>query len=706
MKCPYCHQEHPDEALFCPVTGGRFNPSKSLRIRRLVAVFISLSLFVVAAFLIANQFDWRLGKRDIQFAVLKRTPEPVINKKPIEEVECRLLPKSETAVTSQPSSSSINPNGYTVTIPFLTIPPTYPHWVTYIRSILESQYDAKTFYESRHTVHSTLDPVLQELAQQIIQEHLNTLQDRHVTNAALVAIRPATGEILAMVGSADFFNEAIGGQINMSLVPRQPGTSIKPITYLAAFEKGWTPATLIWDVNSEFPPSGDPNDLRAPYIPVNYDERYHGPVTVRSALANSYNIPAVKALQYVGIYDNPSTPEEDGLLAMARRLGIESLNRNDYGLSLTLGGGEVTLLEMVAAFSVLANGGVRVPPVAITSILDDAGNVIYEYQPPDIDQVVRPEHAYLITDILSDNHARTPAFGPNSTINLPFITAVKTGTTNDFRDNWTIGYTPDIVVGVWVGNADYSSMEGMSGLTGAAPIWAEFMKAANQHLSGGIATPFNRPAGIVECVICAVSGTGPSTWCPNQRSEFFAADQLPVLKAYDLWQKASIDTWTGLLSSVGCPDFSEEKMALNIQDPWAVKWVRETDQGATWAQQMGFESPIFFTPEKACEEGDPRPFLFFIHPEEGVIYTDDNISIAVIADASAWFKHLRLEYGSGKDPDNWILLTERDLPVKQPEEIYLWDLSEMPEGELTLRLFMESTEGTYAEKRLYLEVHE
>ena len=442
----------------------------------------------------------------------------------------------------------------------------YPHWVNYVRGELEEQFDPQTIYRSGFTVYTTLDPGLQDAAQQVVLDQVNLLEDRHVTNGALVAVRPATGEILAMVGSADFYKDSIDGQVNMAINPRQPGSSIKPLTYIAAFEKGWTASTLIWDVRSEFPPSGDPNDPSPAFIPVNYDERYHGPVTLRSALANSYNIPAVKTLQFVGIYDNPGSPNEDGMIAVARRLGIESLTRNDYGLSITLGGAEVSLLEMTGAYAVIANSGRKISPVAITRIEDHEGNLVYQYELPKGEQVIRLEHAFLISSILSDNQARTPAFGPNSILNLPFQVAAKTGTTNDYRDNWTIGYTPDVVVGTWVGNADYTPMEGTSGLTGAAPIWASFMQTAVQQITGGNPSPFSKPAGIVERVICAVSGTEASQWCPTQRNELFAADQLPTAKGYDLWQKASIDTWTGLLASAECPDFIADKMALNVKD--------------------------------------------------------------------------------------------------------------------------------------------
>ncbi|MDH5507263.1 MAG: transglycosylase domain-containing protein, partial [Anaerolineae bacterium] len=222
----------------------------------------------------------------------------------------------------------------------------YPHWVNYIRSLLEELYDPQTIYRSGFTVYTTLDPRLQDKAQEVVAKQIANLEGRNVQSGALIAIRPSNGEILAMVGSADYYNEEIDGQINMAVLPRQPGSSIKPLTYVAAFEQGWTPATLIWDVESEFPPSGNPDDPREPFIPVNYDERHHGPVTVRHALANSYNIPAVKALQFVGIYDNPNKNGEDGMVAFAHRVGISDLNADYYGLSLTLGGGEVKLLDM------------------------------------------------------------------------------------------------------------------------------------------------------------------------------------------------------------------------------------------------------------------------------------------------------------------------------------------------------------------------
>jgi penicillin-binding protein 1C len=574
------------------------------------------------------------------------------------------------------------------------IPPSgdmrYPHWVQYIRTLLEQRYDPQTIYRSGFTVYTTLDPDLQDAAQQSVTAQVSALAEKHVTGGALVAIRPSTGEILSLVGSPDFYNDAASGQINMAVSPtRQPGSSIKPFTYLAAFEKGWTPATLIWDVPSEFPPSGLPNDPNPPYIPTNYSRNFRGPVTVRTALANSLNVPAVKALYFVGVYDNPDTPQKDGLVGMAERLGLTSLTRNDYGLSLTLGGGEVSLLEMTGGYAVIANGGVRIPPVAILKIVDFQGNVVFDYQPPNGEQVLRPEHAFLMSSILSDNAARAPVFGPNSILNLPFQVAVKTGTSNDTRDNWTIGYTPDLAVGVWVGNPDYTPMENTTGVTGAGPIWSEFMTFAIYRLTGGNPTPFFRPEGIVQRTICTVSGTQPSRWCPSQREEYFASDQPPLPEENDLWREGLIDEWTLLLASPECSEFNVQDMMINVTEEWARNWIRQEENGRDWARDMGFDE-IFFVPERQCNASDPHPQLQFIGLEDGQTITSSVLDIDILANATGGFRYWRLEWGSGENPSGWnILVNNIDTPVTSPTRAFSWDLSEIPDPLISLRIYME-----------------
>jgi penicillin-binding protein 1C len=583
-------------------------------------------------------------------------------------------------------------------------PPTvnmrYPHWVQYIRAQLESRFDPQTIYRSGFTVYTSLDPDMQEAAQQSVTAQVNALADKHVTDGALVAIKPSTGEILAMVGSPDFNNDANAGQINMAVSPtRQPGSSIKPFTYLAAFEKGWTPATLVWDVPSEFPPSGLPTDPNPKYIPDNFSHTFHGPLTVRDALANSYNIPAVKTLQFVGVYG------DNGLVAMTKRLGLTSLTRDDYGLSLTLGGGEVSLLEMTGGYAVIANGGVKVPPVAILKIVDFKGNAVYSYQTPSGEQVLRPEHAFLMSSILSDNAARAPTFGTNSVLNLPFQAAVKTGTSNDSRDNWTLGFTPDLAVGVWVGNADYTPMENTTGVTGAGPIWAEFMTFAINRLTGGNPTPFVMPSRIEQHTICTVSGTQPSKWCPSQREEYFAADQPPLPSEDDVWRQVQYDTWTGWLASPECTtEYIDDRLAINVTDEWARKWIREDESGQQWARDMGF-TDIFFVPGRKCNASDPRPQLQFVSLQDGQTITQTSLDISIVANATAGFRSWRLDWStSGGSENRKKLVGNTNTPIPTPTKVFTWDLSGMPNGQVFLRLYMEREGGGYADKNIKLNL--
>ncbi len=578
----------------------------------------------------------------------------------------------------------------------------YPHWVQFVRTQLESKFDAQTIYRSGFTVYTTIDPNLQEFGQQVVASQVAALADQNAHNGALVAIRPATGEILAMVGSADFYNEDIDGQVNMATsATRQPGSSMKPFTYLAAFEKGWTPSTLIWDVPGSFSPSGRPDDNGPAYEPVNYDGKFHGPVTVRSALANSFNIPAVKALSFVGVYDDPATPQKDGLTGIASRLGITSLTRNDYGLALTLGGGEVSLLEMTGAYAVIANQGKRLPPVSILKITDFQGNVIYEYQPPQPEQVIRAEHAYLMASILSDNDARAPMFGRNSVLNLPFPAAAKTGTTNDFRDNWTMGFTPDLAVGVWVGNADYTAMIHSTGLSGAAPIWAQFMQNAAPFVTSGSPAGFQRPQNIIDKLVCAISGAEPSRWCPEQRSEIFASDQPPLPASEDLWKESIIDTWTGLSATEECKDFVDERMVMNVTDQSARRWLRKDDPGRSWAEDHGFKRPIFFIPDGKCDKNSPRPTLELRGIKDGDVVKEQSLDLGITAWADNGFETWRLEWGQGDDPQEWTVLMESNDAIKGTSgKTYSWDLKKIDNGRLTLRLYIENKNGGYAERRV------
>ena len=377
-----------------------------------------------------------------------------------------------------------------------------PHFALWVREQLEQNPRFKDgIFKRALNVTTTLDYRMQEMAELIVREHVAGLGKLGVSDGALVALNPATGEILAMVGSADFANKSIKGEVNVALALRQPGSAIKPVTYLAAVNAGWSPLTIVEDGPTTFP-------TIPPYAPKNYDGGFHGKVTVRTALANSYNIPAVKALQAVGV---------PALFDLGRRMGITTFeDPSKYGLAATLGGVEVRLLDLAGAYGVLASGGRRVAPVSILKIADTNGNVLESYAGPRAAQVTDAARAYMITSILMDNDARTPAFGPNSPLKLSRPVAAKTGTTDDFKDNWTLGYTSQLVTGVWVGNADNAQMRGTTGLTGAAPIWHDFMEYALAPLP---VDPLPAPAGLTKVAVARESGKLWVEGCPEAKLE-------------------------------------------------------------------------------------------------------------------------------------------------------------------------------------------
>lgn len=398
-----------------------------------------------------------------------------------------------------------------------------PHFVQYVQEILEERYGQVVTEQGGLKVTTTLDLELHEKAQQIVAEEISKVENFHITNGAAVVIDPQTGEILSMVGSRAFDDPDIDGQVNVTVALRQPGSSFKPFTYVTGFKKGYTPATLIMDVPTEFPGGeGQPT-----YKPVNYDGKYRGPVQVRYAIANSLNVPAVKMLALVGIKDTLQTAYDMGLTSLEPTR--ETLSR--VGLSLTLGGGEVRLLDLTAAYSPFMNSGFRVDPVAILKVEDADGKILENNTPSTGKRVLTPEQAYLMADILSDNDARKEVFGLNSLLHLSGKQiAVKTGTTNDKRDNWTVGGNPQAVVGVWVGNNDNSPMTQVaSGVSGASPIWRKILI---ESLAGRPNVTFETPGGIVTKAVDTLSGYGAHDGFPSRIEKFVvgteASDNDPV----------------------------------------------------------------------------------------------------------------------------------------------------------------------------------
>jgi len=371
-----------------------------------------------------------------------------------------------------------------------------PHFVMYVKKLLEDRYGARMVEQGGLKVTTSLDLELQEKAQEIVSQEIAKNEGIKITNGASLVMDPQTGEILAMVGSKNYNDPNYDGKVNVTLSLRQPGSAIKPVTYVTAFKKGYTPATLLMDVRTVFPGGDKPE-----YIPVNYDGQYHGPLQVRYALGSSINLPAVKMLAMVGLREMLETAWEMGFTTLEPTQ--ENLSR--LGLSVTLGGGEVRLIDMVSAYSAFANGGFKVSPIAILKVTDKDGKVLEENKPTKGARILTEEQAFLINNILADNIARLITFGENSLINIKDReVAVKTGTTNDKRDNWTVGWTPSIITGVWVGNNDNTAMkEVASGVSGAAPIWRRIILEA---LSGKPKTNFAIPGGIVSAEVDKVSG--------------------------------------------------------------------------------------------------------------------------------------------------------------------------------------------------------
>jgi penicillin-binding protein 1C len=415
-----------------------------------------------------------------------------------------------------------------------------PHFTVYAQRELEQLMREQGFSPEQIAnggmrVYTTLDLNVNDMAQQAAREQVSRLGASNVSNAAVLVLQPITGEILAMVGSIDYNNDAIDGRVNVTIALRQPGSTMKPFNYSAAMELGvMNPGSVIWDTPISI---GQPG--QAPYVPRNYDGAFHGPMTMRSALANSYNIPAVQTLRQVGV---------SNLLALMQRFGVTSLGTDAgrYGLSLTLGGGEISLMELTSAYSVFANQGVAVPSTAILCVLDNDDNIVYQYENgcPRGNQTDRtvnrsgfgtqaldPRIGYIISDILSDNNARSAAMGANSPLNTGGLpTSVKTGTTDDVKDNWTVGYTRNVAVGVWVGNNNGDPMVGSSGLTGAAPIWNSVITGIynNPNLLASFAyngqllpDKLDVPAGMSLREICDVRNLrDPAADC-SRRNEWF-----------------------------------------------------------------------------------------------------------------------------------------------------------------------------------------
>lgn len=539
------------------------------------------------------------------------------------------------------------------TIP-VNIPPIAPHFMNYLRQLLDEKYGKALYEEPGLKITSSFDPKIQAIAEQAVKEQIAKLKDKNVNNGSVVAIDPRTGEVLAMVGSADFYNTQIRGQVNVALSLRQPGSTIKPFTYLTQMEtRAANPATLYWDVPVSFR-----NQYGQIYTPKNYDDQFHGPMLMREALARSMNIPAVVSLYTVGITD---------FLKLTDRVGIHFPPNPQYGLAITLGGAEARLIDMTAAYAAIANQGKYITPTLTTRVERLDGKVLFDVKQVLGKAVMTPEHAFLLSSILSDNTARTPTFGPNSALKLSRPAAVKTGTTNDYRDNLAIGFSPDLTVGVWTGNTDNTPMKNVSGVDGAAPIWNQVM---SRSLQGKPALDFVKPNDIIEVEICLDGGRAASPYCPANRRkmEYFKSDQGPFSadERAEYAFRARDQTYFGQLVRYSTPAPNEPTAT-----PILAEQVSQPSQNIV--QQSG---------------------IFLSNPPDGSVIGRGLLSIMGTVNPPG-FERYQVEWGVGDTPADWRWISGPHLSPVVNGQLTQWGgLDGLPSGRYAIRVTVFTTSGT------------
>jgi penicillin-binding protein 1C len=516
-----------------------------------------------------------------------------------------------------------------------------PHFVFYVRDLLSDLYGDEAVEAGGFKVTTTLDLDLQNQAQEIVKEEVDKVEDLDISNGAALIMDPRNGEILSMVGSRDYNNDEIGGQYNVVVDGlRQPGSSIKPVTYLAMMQRGYNPSSMVMDVETVFTPHENAKE----YKPKNYDGQFRGPVSLRNSLGSSLNIPAVKSLATVGV---------DSFLSLAYDMGFVTLeptkeNMTRFGLAVTLGGAEVHMIDIATAYSSFANYGEKVEPVAILKIEDSNGNVIFEHKPVQGRKVIEEEEAFLINNILSDNNARAIAFGTGSLLNVSPNIAVKTGTTNDQKDNWAIGWSQEIMVAAWVGNNDNTSMSSVtSGVSGATPIWRNIILKA-LDMEGYSAPEWKVPEGVEQVSVDKVSGY-PEHDGLEARSDYVIKGTLQSLPD-PIHPKLNLCKGKNKLAPsarVSSGDFEKKEFfILNEEDPFSTdgknRWQEAID---LWLAEQG--DTRYHPPTEYCgDEGEI--YVSLKDPDNEKNYDDEDIKIKIESDSPSGIEKLEIYVNGSK----------------------------------------------------------
>lgn len=517
-----------------------------------------------------------------------------------------------------------------------------PHFVFYVKDQIEKEYGSKII-DQGVKIKTTLSLDAQKTVEKIVSEEIAKLTDFNATNASVVILDSKTGEILAMVGSYDYNDEKFG-KFNAALGLRQPGSTLKPFTYGLAFEKGYTPSSIFMDVKTTFPNQGGED-----YSPVNYDGKFRGPVQLRFALGNSINVPAVKSLAVLGVRDFLTKLEDLGMPTFAPN----SENIKRFGLSLTLGGGETTLLNLTSAYSVLATGGLKHEISSISDITDFKNKNIFKKVRTQEKRVFTPEISFLLSHILSDNNARIDEFGPNSYLNVPGKTvSVKTGTTDDKRDNWTVGYTKSITVGVWVGNNDNSKMNPKiaSGATGASPIWYRIMRELLKKYDDGI---IDKPDKVKALTIDAFLGGLPKDGYPT-RSEYYVEGTEP--KDVSPWyKKLKISKSNGKLANeleIKSGNYEEKDfIVITESDPVSTDGKNRWQEAINaWAGQQGDSK--FKPPTETSDASSQDVIVSIKNPSGQTTVSSGNVNIKVKITSIEKIKNIKIKL-NGVEKFNW-----------------------------------------------------
>lgn len=509
-----------------------------------------------------------------------------------------------------------------------------PHFVFYVRDRLIELYGEEMAEQGGLKVTTSLDLTMQEAAQAVVAEEIEKVQKFNITNGAAIVMDPRTGEILSMVGSKDYFAKDIPGQYNVAVDGlRQPGSSIKPLTYLSLFMQGYGPASMLVDAETTF----TENDQMKPYTPKNYDGKFRGPVSLRDSLGSSLNITAVKALAIGGV---------PNFLQLAYDMGFPTLepteaNLKRFGLAVTLGGAEVHMIDLVSSYSAFANGGLKVEPVSILKVEDRNANVLFQHRAIPGRQVIPAEAAFLINHVLSDNSARLIAFGQNSLLNTGKPIAVKTGTTNDRRDNWTIGWSQEVMVGVWVGNNDNSPMTQVaSGITGASPIWRRII---NYALENGYNAPeWVVPENIEEVEVDSISGYQKHDDFPSKK-DYVVKGTLPVPPDL-IHAKLKVCRGQNKLATEAqqaAGDWEEKEfIVLKENDPVSKDGRNRWQEGIdAWIAGQG--DTRYQYPKEMCGESSDV-FVRVRNPENEKSLSDENITIEVEANSGDGIEKIEL----------------------------------------------------------------